>query len=104
MTRPVFNRRVATLVISQLALLAPAHLAAQQVAKDRNSVRITAGQTHQLEIATVEQFPFVLQKSAIGQIAFNEDTSTIVLSPFSGRVTRLLANVGDRVKRGAPLM
>jgi len=46
----------------------------------------------------------VLQKSAIGQIAFNEDTSTIVLSPFSGRVTRLLANVGDRVARGARLM
>lgn len=95
----------AMLVFSQLGLaLAPANLAAQQVAKDRNSVRITAGQMHQLEIAAVEQFPFVLQKAAIGQIAFNEDTSTIVLSPFSGRVTRLLANVGDRVKRGQPLM
>ena len=42
-------------------------------------------------------------KSAIGQIAFNEDASTAVLSPFSGRVTRLLKKIGDDVKRGEPL-
>jgi cobalt-zinc-cadmium efflux system membrane fusion protein len=42
-------------------------------------------------------------KAAIGQIAFNEDASTVVLTPFSGRVTRLLARVGDDVKRGDPL-
>jgi len=103
--RFALTRPATVLVVSQFALLlAPTHLPAQYVAKDRNSVRIVADQTHQLEIVTVEQFSFVLQKSAIGQIAFNEDTSTIVLSPFSGRVTRLLANVGDRVARGARLM
>ncbi len=35
---------------------------------------------------------------------FNEDASTIVLTPFSGRVTRLIAKVGDQVKRGDPLL
>jgi cobalt-zinc-cadmium efflux system membrane fusion protein len=44
-----------------------------------------------------------VQKFAIGQIAFNEDTSTAVLTPFSGRVVRLIAKVGDKVKRGEPL-
>jgi cobalt-zinc-cadmium efflux system membrane fusion protein len=42
-------------------------------------------------------------KTAIGQLAFNEDASTSVFTPFSGRVTRILARVGDDVKRGEPL-
>ena len=41
---------------------------------------------HQLGIAQVEPYPFRVQKFAIGQIAFNEDASTAVLTPFSGRV------------------
>src|SRR5215813_2282665 len=43
------------------------------------------------------------QKLAVGQIAFNDDASTNVMTPFSGRVTRVLAKVGDEVKRGDPL-
>ena len=46
---------------------------------------------------------FRIEKQAIGQIAFNEDASTLVLTPFSGRVTRLIAKIGDAVKRGDPL-
>jgi cobalt-zinc-cadmium efflux system membrane fusion protein len=46
---------------------------------------------------------FAATRPAIGQIAFNEDASTAVLSPFSGRVTRLLQKIGDDVKRGEPL-
>ena len=51
----------------------------------------------------VELYPFRVQKLAIGQIAYNEDTSTAVLTPFPGRVTRLIAKVGDTVNRGDPL-
>ena len=50
-----------------------------------------------------ETFPFRAQRHAIGRIAFNDDASTPVLTPFSGRVTRLIAKVGDVVKRGDPL-
>ena len=42
-------------------------------------------------------------KQAIGQIAFNEDASTVVLTPFSGRIKRLFGKVGDDVKQGDPL-
>jgi cobalt-zinc-cadmium efflux system membrane fusion protein len=66
-------------------------------------VQVTPAQMHQLDIVKVETYPFRVQKSAVGQIAFNEDTSTLVLTPFSGRVTRLIAKVGDNVKRGEPL-
>ena len=58
---------------------------------------------HQLNIVKVESYPFRMQKSAIGRIAYNEDTSTLVLTPFSGRVVRLIAKIGDTVKRGDPL-
>jgi cobalt-zinc-cadmium efflux system membrane fusion protein len=78
-------------------------LAAEDTAKNGDSVRVTADQMHQLNVVRVELYPFRVQKLAIGQIAYNEDTSTAVLTPFSGRVTGLVAKIGDRVKRGDPL-
>jgi membrane fusion protein, heavy metal efflux system len=77
--------------------------APQPTSQKGNTVRITADQMHQLEIAKVEAAVFRAEKQAIGQIAFNEDASTLVLTPFSGRVTRLIAKIGDAVKRGDPL-
>lgn len=71
--------------------------------KDGDRVRVTAAQMHQLAVAKVELHPFRLVKAAIGQIAYNEDTSTIVLTPFTGRVTRLIAKIGDKVQAGDPL-
>jgi cobalt-zinc-cadmium efflux system membrane fusion protein len=85
--------------------IAAAEVAAPKAPKapKNGDVRVTADQMHQLAIAQVELYPFRVQKFAIGQIAFNEDTSTAVLTPFSGRVVRLIAKVGDKVKRGEPL-
>jgi cobalt-zinc-cadmium efflux system membrane fusion protein len=71
--------------------------------KPKDTVKVTSDQMHQLEIVKVELCSFRLFKPAIGQIAFNEDASTVVLSPFSGRATRLIAKIGDDVKRGDPL-
>ena len=42
-------------------------------------MRVTADQMHQLDIVKVEICSFRLFKPAIGQIAFNEDASTVVL-------------------------
>jgi cobalt-zinc-cadmium efflux system membrane fusion protein len=76
---------------------------APQPSKNGDNIRITAEQMRQLSIVPVEIFLFRVQRPAIGQIAFNEDASTVVQSPFSGRVTRLIAKIGDDVKRGDPL-
>lgn len=70
---------------------------------DPGSVRVSPDQMHQLELVKVGLCSFRQQKTAIGQIAFNENASTNVFTPFSGRVTRLMAQVGDEVKRGDPL-
>src|SRR5215470_17789126 len=76
---------------------------AQPPTKDPNVVQVSADQMHQLNIVNVDVYPFRQHKLAIGQIAFNDDASTVVQTPFSGRVTRLLAKIGDDVKRGDPL-
>jgi len=75
----------------------------QPPVKDPNLIRITPDHLHQLNIVDVELNAFPRHKQAIGQIAFNEDASTVVQTPFSGRVTRVLAKIGDEVKRGDPL-
>lgn len=78
--------------------------AAEGTTKGADFVRVVPDQLHQLEVVKVESHAFLDQRAAIGQIAFNEDASTLVLTPFSGRVTRLIAKVGDQVKRGDPLL
>jgi cobalt-zinc-cadmium efflux system membrane fusion protein len=78
--------------------------AAEGTTKGADFVRVVPDQLHQLEVVRVESYAFLNQRSAIGQIAFNEDASTPVLTPFSGRVIRLIAKVGDQVRRGDPLL
>ncbi|MES2198458.1 MAG: efflux RND transporter periplasmic adaptor subunit [Pseudomonadota bacterium] len=92
-------------VAALLAMVLTASFAAAEgTMKGADFVRVVADQMHQLEVVKVVPHAFLDQRSAIGQIAFNEDASTIVLTPFSGRVTRLIAKVGDQVRRGDPLL
>ena len=82
---------------------APATRADPPPTKTADSVQVTTDQMHQLDVVKVGPHAFRVQKTAIGQIAFNEDASTVVLTPFAGRVTRLIAKIGDDVKQGDPL-
>jgi len=82
---------------------ASAQPALERPSSGADTVRVTPDQMHQLSVVKVVPYPFRLQKQAIGQIAFNEDASTVVLTPFSGRVTRVIGKVGDDVRRGDPL-
>lgn len=56
-----------------------------------------------LRFAPVEAASFRDERATDGKIGINEDTTTPVFSPYSGRVTRLIAKPGDHVERGAPL-
>jgi membrane fusion protein, heavy metal efflux system len=87
----------------QIGCCASAQPAIERPSSDADTVRVTPDQMHQLSIVKVVPYPFRLQKQAIGQIAFNEDASTVVLTPFSGRVTRVIGKLGEDVKRGDPL-
>jgi cobalt-zinc-cadmium efflux system membrane fusion protein len=55
------------------------------------------------KFAKVEPLAFREERATDGRIAINEDTTTPVFSPYSGRVSRLIAKPGEHVERGAPL-
>jgi cobalt-zinc-cadmium efflux system membrane fusion protein len=63
----------------------------------------SATQWSSLKLTPVRQVAFRDERATDGKIAINEDTTTPVFSPYSGRVSRLIAKPGDRVEAGAPL-
>ncbi|MDD5250805.1 MAG: efflux RND transporter periplasmic adaptor subunit, partial [Rhodocyclaceae bacterium] len=66
--------------------------------------RPTKEQWAGMQIAEVKMLAFHTTLTTDGNIAFNDDAVTPVFSPYSGRVDRLIAKLGDVVKKGAPLM
>lgn len=66
--------------------------------------RPTTAQWASLKVAAVQTMSFRTERVTDGNIAVNEETTTPVFSPYSGRVTKLIAKLGDFVKKGAPLM
>lgn len=67
------------------------------------SFRPTDAQWTGMRFETVKPVAFREEKATDGKIGINEDTTTPVFSPYSGRVTKLIAKPGDHVERGAPL-
>ncbi|MBV8650937.1 MAG: efflux RND transporter periplasmic adaptor subunit, partial [Alphaproteobacteria bacterium] len=68
------------------------------------SFRPTEAQWAGLKVAEVRQMTFRSEQLTDGNIANNDDMTTPVFSPYSGRVTKLIAKLGDDVEKGAPLM
>jgi cobalt-zinc-cadmium efflux system membrane fusion protein len=65
--------------------------------------RASAQQLKSLTVEPVALHGFVSEELTEGKIAVNGDRTTAVFSPYSGRVTRVIAGLGDTVKQGAPL-
>jgi membrane fusion protein, heavy metal efflux system len=65
--------------------------------------KLTDKQWATLKIRPVEVRVFQDVSETDGRIAIDDDLVTPVFSPYSGRVTRLIAHAGDTVKRGDPL-
>jgi membrane fusion protein, heavy metal efflux system len=73
------------------------------VAQEPGTFLPTKEQVAGLKIMPVTVVNFHSQQLTDGKIATNDDTTTPVFSPYSGRVTRLIAKAGDFVKQGQPL-
>jgi membrane fusion protein, heavy metal efflux system len=67
------------------------------------SFRLTDAQLGGLKTAEVVQTAFRTVLTTEGKIALNGDATTPVFSPYSGRVTRVIAGPGDSLRKGAPL-
>ena len=65
--------------------------------------KVTDGQWATLGFKQVDTREFRTERLTDGKIAVNDDTTTPVFSPYSGRVTRLIAHAGDVVRKGDPL-
>lgn len=65
--------------------------------------RLNENEMRALRIEPVTSREFRPERVAEGRIAYNDDRSTPMLSPYTGRVMRAFARVGDRVEAGAPL-
>jgi membrane fusion protein, heavy metal efflux system len=68
-----------------------------------DSFKPTEHQWAGFAIAPVSERQFSRFQETDGKIAYDDDLTTPVFSPFTGRVTKVTARMGDRVKRGDPL-
>ena len=65
--------------------------------------RASPQQLKSFTVESVRTHAFVSEELTEGKIGVNGDRATPVISPYSGRVTRVIAGLGDTVKAGAPL-
>jgi cobalt-zinc-cadmium efflux system membrane fusion protein len=65
--------------------------------------RATPRQLKTFTVEDVRAHAFVSEELTEGKIGINADRATPVVSPYSGRVTQVIAGPGDTVKAGAPL-
>jgi cobalt-zinc-cadmium efflux system membrane fusion protein len=63
-------------------------------------VELTEKQVNSLKISAVGQATFEVQRSAVGNIDFNQNMLVQVFTPNPGRIIATYANVGDRVQKG----
>jgi cobalt-zinc-cadmium efflux system membrane fusion protein len=69
-------------------------------AADDQSVDLTEKQAASLKIGRVASRDFVLQKTAVGTIDFNENLLVQVFSQYQGKILKAFYNIGDEVKAG----
>lgn len=58
----------------------------------------------QISIEPVIERGVKVEQETTGRVALNEDRQTPVFTPYAGRVIEMLANKGDLVKQGQPLL
>lgn len=84
----------------------PQSTAMPAVARDHNLLRFPPGapQLAYLRIAAIEAIPEPATDPLPARITYDEDVTARISSPIAGRVIRLLAQPGDTVKAGQPLL
>ncbi|MBS0297086.1 MAG: efflux RND transporter periplasmic adaptor subunit [Proteobacteria bacterium] len=98
--------RGAAVLAATLACLAACSKKPDEAAKAHATpagVTLTAAQRQHIGLYTVEQGAFTRTVEASGVVDFDNDQATSVIAPFSGPVSRILVNPGDRVRKGQPL-
>ena len=79
-----------------------AAVAESQVTKD-GAFKATKSQWADLKISPVKEQEFAQVEDTDGKIANDDDLTTAVFSPYTGRIVKLFARAGDTVHQGDPL-
>ena len=67
------------------------------------SVTLNDEQAKTIEVNPVSLHVFSSQRTAVGNIDFNENLSVQVFSPYQGKIIKAFTEIGDDVKKGQPL-
>lgn len=67
-------------------------------------VTVEEAELKQIVVATVEMHEVRVDLEATARVGFNEDRQTPVYTPYAGRVIEILANKGDLVQAGQPML
>src|SRR3989442_11695071 len=73
-------------------------------ASSNDLIETTPEQLKQILVEAVREQTIDLDLEATGKVGFNEDRMTPVFAPYGGRVMEVLANKGDVVHAGRPLL
>jgi membrane fusion protein, heavy metal efflux system len=79
------------------------HEPAPAAASPPGTFRATPQQLKTFTVEVVNTHAFASEELTEGKIGVDGDRATPVVSPYSGRITRVIAGLGDTVKAGAPL-
>jgi len=82
---------------------APGPGAASNAPPSEASVNLTSNQTNAIKMEAVGTHLFSVEKTAVGNIDYDEDLSVQVFSAYQGKIMAALANLGDDVQKGQPL-
>ncbi len=102
----------AVLVVLGAALYGFLHLGGEAPTRDsdissqsrnESTYKPTPSEWASLTVEPVTERTFRAEHVTEGKIAVDEDRSTPVFSPYTGRVVKLLVKPGDTVKQGEPL-
>ena len=90
------------------SLVAPAGAQPADTSRDgidlaQQTIALSVKQVEAIAIEPVEQREFRITKDALGSIAYNENLLVQVFTPYAGRIIDTFFNLGDEVKKGAPL-
>ena len=81
----------------------PAPAATSNTAPTEASVNLKASQTNAIKVETVGTHVFLVERTAVGSIDYDEDLSVQVFSSYQGKIITALASLGDEVQKGQPL-
>jgi cobalt-zinc-cadmium efflux system membrane fusion protein len=101
--RAVIVLMLATMAMTLAACSSHGDSDAQTAAATPTNVTLTAAQRQHIHLHTVASSTFRRTVEASGAVDFDNDQATSVIAAFSGPVSKLLVNPGDKVRKGDAL-